>query len=270
MSAVPTPNVNSPAWNLYVDQQNVTLISADGTPVNVSLQSIDETFYFYIEVTISYAFAVGVTSILMIVLLILSDRKKARHPVFILNFLALFFQCLKGIINIAGECSQWAYGVGESLFQLQAQYSQASIRGINTLFTILDLIIYPLVLASLILQIRIVFAATPKTRLFITLFLVAGALFQYATLFAYTVWILQIYYGSPESFNVFTMLYNMWNISFVVFVGICSVLLLFKLLVTIKRRKSMGFKSFGPLHVLAIVFGQCLIVPRIALVMKDY
>jgi pheromone alpha factor receptor len=270
MSAVPTPNINSPAWSLYVDQQNVTLISADGTPVNVSLQVISDNIYFNMEIAISYAFAVGVTSILMIVVLILADKKKARHPVFILNFLALFFLCMKGIINLAGECSQWAYGVGENLFEEQAQYSLASVQGINTLFLILDLIIYPLVLASLILQIRIVFAATPKTRLFITLFLVAGALFMYATLFAYTVWILQIVYGTPQTFNSFTLLFNMYNISFVVFVGICSVLFIYKLLVTIQRRKSMGFKSFGPLHVLAIVFGQCLVVPRIALVMKDY
>lgn len=270
MSAVPTPNINSPAWSLYVDQQNVTLITGDGTPLNISLQEINENFYFDIEIAISYAFAVGVTSILMIVLLIVADKKKARHPVFVLNFLALFFLCIKGIINLAGECSQWAYGVGEVLFQTQAQYASTSVLGINTLFLLLDLIIYPLVLASLILQIRIVFAATPQTRLFVTLFLVAGALFMYSTLFADTVWLLQLLYGSPQSFNNFTLVFNMYNISFVVFVGICSFLFIYKLVVTIQRRKSMGFKSFGPLHVLAIVFGQCLIVPGITLVMKDH
>jgi hypothetical protein len=270
MSAIPTPNIHSPAWSLYVDEQNVTLISADGTPTNISLAEINSNFYFVMEVAISYAFSVGVCGTLMIVLLILADKKKVRRPVFVLNFLALFFSCLKGIIVLAASCSQWLYGVGEQLFVTQAQYAPATVLGINATFGIMDLIIYPFVLASLILQIRVVFAAEPTNRLLVTLFLVVGALFFYSTLFANAVWLLQIVFGTPQTFNNFTLLFNMYNISFVVFVGICSVLFVYKLLVTIQRRKSMGFKSFGPLHVLAIVFGQCLIVPRITLVMKDY
>jgi hypothetical protein len=267
MSAIPTPDPNSAAWSLYVDSQNITLIGSDGTPVNFTLTDLDSNIYFLLELTASYAFAIGVSGILMVVLLILLDQKRARRPVFVLNFLALFFTFLKAVITVSIYCSQWAYGIGEYVFTTQAQYPSATINGTQVTILICQLIIYPLILASLILQIRVVFAAEPKTRLFITLFLTVAALLVYASLFAYNVWLLQILFGDldPGYFNSFTKLFNLWNISFVVFVGICSVLFTYKLLVTIRRRKGMGFKSFGPLHVLAIMFGQCLIVPRISL-----
>lgn len=267
-SAIPTPNPTSPAWSIYIDTQNVSLIGPDGSIQNFTLGQLDDQIYFTLELVASYAFAIGVTGILMIVLLVQLDRKKARRPIFILNFLALFFVCLKAIVVLSAWCSRWLYGIAEFWFDEITQYSQRIVFFVNTISIICELFIYPLILTSLILQVRVVFAAEPKTRIFVTSLLTLAALLVYGTLFAYDVWALRTVYGyvpGSGTVNAFTTLFQVWNIAFIAFVGICCFLFLYKLVVTIQRRKGMGFKSFGPLHVLAIMFGQCLIIPRISL-----
>jgi len=262
-SPIPSPDPLSPAWNVYVDTQSVTLIGPDGKPVNMTLSDIDDEIYYMMQDVAAYAFAIGVTGVLMIVLLMQLDRKKARRPIFILNFAALFFVCLKALLAVCGFCSRWAYGIGEYWFTLDRQYNGTNILFINTLTLISQLLYYPFIMASLILQVRVVFAAEPKTRLFITGLLTVTAMLVYGSMFAYVVWILELVYGNAGTFNNFTKLFQIWSIGLIVFVGLCCVLFLYKLLVTIQRRRGMGFQSFGPLHVLAIMFGQCLIVPRI-------
>ena len=262
-SPIPSPDPNSVAWNIYVDTQNVTLIGPDGTPQNVSLSDINDNTYYILTTVASNAFAIGVTGVLMIVLLMQADRKKARRPIFILNFAALFFVCLKAITVVCGWCSRWVYGVAETMFALVAQYDVASAYSLNTIGHICQLLCYPLIMASLILQVRVVFAAEPKSRLLVTVFLTITAMLVYGAMFAYVVWLFEILYGQAPTFNNFTELFRIWSIGLIVFVGFSCVLFLYKLLVTIQRRKGMGFKSFGPLHVLAIMFGQCLVVPRI-------
>jgi len=262
-SPIPSPDPNSVAWNIYIDTQNVTFIGPDGTPQNVSLSDINDNVYYMLTSIASYAFAIGVTGVLMIVLLMQADRKKARRPIFILNFAALFFVCLKAIVDVAGWCCRWLYGIAEFLFGLTIQYDSTTIYFINTIALISQLLYYPFIMASLILQVRVVFAAEPKSRLFVTVLLTITAMLVYGAMFAYVVWLLEIVYGQPGLFDNFTKLFQIWSIGLIVFVGISCVLFLYKLLVTIQRRKGMGFKSFGPLHVLAIMFGQCLVVPRI-------
>jgi hypothetical protein len=262
-SSAPTPNPASPAWDRYVDGQNVTLIGPGGSPVVVTLTQLDESIYFILEIVASYAFSIGVTGILMIVLLVQIDRKKARRPIWILNFISLFFSCLRGIIYVADWLSRWGYGIGERLFGLMAQYNVGELRFINVFGGgICPLIIFAAILASLVLQVRVVFAAQPTTQIFITIILSLGSLLTYGALFAYICWELKLVFGYHGVFNNFTTLFRIWNIAFIVVVGICCSLFLYKLFVTIRRRSGMGFQSFGPLHVLAIMFGQCLVIPR--------
>jgi len=121
-SPIPSPNPKSPDWNNYIDNQNVTLIDAHGTPLNLSLSAIDDQIYYILQGIASYAFAIGVTGTLMIVLAMQIDRKKARRPIFILNFMALFFVYLKAILGVSAYCSRWVYGIGEYWFGLDRQY----------------------------------------------------------------------------------------------------------------------------------------------------
>lgn len=45
-------------------------------------------------------------------------------------------------------------------------------------------------------------------------------------------------------------------------IGISCLLFLYKIFVTIRRRRTIGFRYFGPLQILFITFGQYLILPR--------
>ena len=44
----------------------------------------------------------------------------------------------------------------------------------------------------------------------------------------------------------------------------CCLIFLYKLFNAIRQRRRMGFQSFGPLHILFIMFCQCLVIPRMS------
>ena len=55
--------------------------------------------------------------------------------------------------------------------------------------------------------------------------------------------------------------FKAYEISMTIFIGISCLLFLHKLFIAIRLRKRMGYKNFGPLQVLFIMFAQCLVIP---------
>jgi len=56
-------------------------------------------------------------------------------------------------------------------------------------------------------------------------------------------------------------LYLIQRIYFCTFVGVSCLVFLYKLAITIYRRRKMGIKKFGPLQIIFIMFSQCLVIP---------
>jgi pheromone alpha factor receptor len=261
---VPTPDPNSAAWNLYIDSQSFNLTGPDGTPVQVSLVDVNRTIYVFLSELAYFGFGVGFNGMLIIVLLILSDRKKARRPIFILNFVCLALNTIRYILDISIVCSQYVYGVGENFLAAIAQYPLSLWVTPNFIAIIFNIILYACILASLIMQVRVVFSAEPRTQLYVTVVLTVGALLAQGCWMAFEIQVVRGFFGvNPAAENnIYPTLYKIVKIIFIIIVGIACLLFLCKLFVTIMRRRRMGFQSFGPLHILFIMFGQCLVIPR--------
>jgi pheromone alpha factor receptor len=257
--SVPTPDPLSPDWSIYLDNQPFNLTALDGTQITLTLTDVNNAMYWIIAQTAGYAFTLGFSGMLLIVLGLLTTREKAKRPIFILNVLSLFLLLFRAIICTIIECANYQHGIGEYFLAALAQYNTASFAP-SIMLGVLNPLLYASMLSSLVLQVRVVFAAEPTTQRILT----AGMSVAAFVIFAFGV-----------TFNAFFIkmqvdaipiaesgwVYNVVRIGIIIFVGISCLLFLYKLAVTIRRRQRMGFQKFGPLQILFIMFGQCLIVP---------
>src|SRR5437762_10909355 len=114
-TTIPSPDPSSADWNLYVDNQSFNVTGLDGTPTTLALPDVNNFIYWLISQDAMFGFTIGFTGMLMIVLLMLTTSQKARRPIFIFNFLSLFFLCLREIFWLATGCLQIGYGISENL-----------------------------------------------------------------------------------------------------------------------------------------------------------
>ena|SRR5271156_2749657 len=261
-SAIPSANPTSAAWNIWLDDsQTFNLTGPYGNSEQFTVRQVSNFTYVLVSTTSISAFVLGFTSMLCIVLAILTPWKKAKRPIFICNYVALLLTAFKAIVVVGTYCNQFVYGFGEEFLGAIAQYPSSAIIGPAVFASLLSIFTYFFLFPSLILQVRVVFAAEPTTQKVITVFL---ALFALALVGLQTAWQAVTIQNAIDPENAVNLSNNVWNafhIGFSVFVGISCLLFLYKLLITIYRRRKMGFKQFGPLQILVIMFAQCLIVP---------
>lgn len=260
-SATPTPDPNSAAWSIYLSQQNFNLTSLDGTPTTMALSDVDSYLFSAVKEVVNYAFALGFCAMLFIVLIPLTQPKQRRQPIYILNLTTLFLISFRMIVAIKNSCGSYQ-GIGPVFLGADAQYNAATWTP-HTLTAILQIFIYITIVSSLVLQVRVVFAATPKTQTLVTW---VGAFLAFAFVCLEIAWQgIQIATAYRLDMNLadYLYMYNVCGIYFLCFIGLCCLVFLYKLGGTILRRRRMGMdvSRFGPLHIIFIMFAQCMIVP---------
>lgn len=260
---IPTPDPTSAAWNEYIDNQSFNLTGLDGTEVTIPLSALNYMIYVNLAGIAMNGVVIGATGVTMIVLLIFGNRKKARMPLYIINFLSLILQLVRNIITVSGMCQLDVYGFGEIVFGARAQFSKAHWAGPPTFIAATNPIFYALILSSLILQARAVFPTQIKLRNMVTIFLSMAALVVLGCWTAWQVFYMKIvwdapYVGfeAPERWLYFT---SQGGVT--AFVGVTCAILVAKLFGAICWRHKMRIRQFGPFHILLITFGQCLVIP---------
>lgn len=133
---------------------------------------------------------------------------------------------------------------------------------------VVQAILYPCILASLILQVRIVYVDWPRARFIITIILALLAGGLEGCYIAY-----RHLWCSRPSITSMSLVYFppkvAFDTCFTCVVCICCALLLFKLCFTIKTSVGFrGFLYFRPLQVLLVTIIICLIVPGNLLLMS--
>jgi pheromone alpha factor receptor len=255
----PSPDPMSPEWNIYLDNQSFNLTSLDGTPVTLTLTAVNDAMYFIIAQTAAYGFTIGFSGMLLIVLALLTTRDKAKRPIFILNVLSLIIILYRCIISVVITCANYEHGIGEAMLGAINQYSVADFAP-SIMIGVLNPLLYASMLSSLVLQVRVVFAAEPTTQRILTIVMsfAAFAIFAFGVTFNAGFIKLQV---DSVPFQQSGWTYDVVRIGIIIFIGISCLLFLYKLAITIRRRRRMGFQKFGPLQILFIMFGQCLIIP---------
>ena len=257
-TTIPTPNPTSAAWSIYIDSQPFNLTALDGSTVTISLSEVNAFIYYILAEQSVQGFIIGISSLLIIVLLLLTTAKKARRLIFIFNFLSVFFLCFRSIFNVANDCTALGYGIGEVLFGATAQYP-FSKYAISILGVLVSLALAITIVVSLVLQVRVVFAAEPRTQKIVTAILTLMGLWTVGSYFAVAVWEVKLRLARGSGQTPWT--YTAYEISMIIYTGICSLLFLYKLFHAIRLRRRMGYKNFGPLQILFVMFAQCLVIP---------
>jgi pheromone alpha factor receptor len=267
VAATPSPDPTSAAWNIYLDNQNFNVTGLDGTPTTLNLGDIRVFLHGTATQSIVYGFGVGFCSMLAIVLILLTDSKKLRKPIYILNILSLVLYTFRSILAAIIQTTGATDGIASEFLSALAEYPKAEFAPLIMAYTIQPFL-YATILGSLILQVRVVFAAEPVTQNVVTaiLGLAALALVALQLFFCISLIIYEAGYNFSISYApVVDKVYYIIRIYFATFVAISCIVFLYKLAVTIHRRRKMGIKRFGPLQIVFIMFSQCLIIPRMFL-----
>ena len=259
-SAAPTPDPDSPAWSIFLDSQSFNVIGLDGTPTTLTFDEFNAWIYEIGAEAGVAGFALGFASMLLIILFIVTPAAKIRKPIFLLNVAGLFFVAFREMCSLIVLCASYQ-GVGQTFLNAIGQYPSTTWTP-NVITTILAFPIYGCNIASLVLQVRVVFAAEPLTRKIITWFGTIAAVVEMGLILAWLVFIDKFVLRISDTLPLW--LYKTYRIYFVCFVGISCLIFLYKLGVTINRRRKMGMNAtqFGPLQIVFVMFCQCLIVPR--------
>jgi hypothetical protein len=261
---VPTPDPNSAAWNIYVDNQSFNLTGLDGTPTTLSLPYVNEWIYAQKTSGAIQGFVLGFGSMLLIVLLALTKGERRRQPIYLLNLASLVLIVFRSIVNLIINDGSYS-GLGQMLLGASNQYGPGTFTP-SILSNLANPPLYSTITASLVLQVRVVFAAEPMTRRIVTLILSVAAIVLVAFETTFTVYSImnQFTYVPNEPLWLYTVI----RIYFVIFVGLTSLIFLYKLSRAIRRRKRMNQPS-NPLHIFFIFSCQCLIVPSTSLSTKS-
>jgi pheromone alpha factor receptor len=248
----------SNAQKVYLNQYfNLTDIYGEDIPVN--FQDLQAWSYALDVQSLAYGLAIGLSGIVFFVsiALALEDRAKFRRPIFLLNLSSLFLVICQGFFSVILLVGPYI-GTAQILLGAPSPHG-LTIVSLRIVINIVQLCLYGCILGTLILQVRVVFSAARSVQRYLTVFLTAAALVTFALQMA----LLVIY--TRTLFTDVQAPYWLASAalgSFTGFIGLCSIIFLYKLAVTIRQRRKMGVKKFGPLQILFIMSCQCLVLPR--------
>jgi pheromone alpha factor receptor len=259
-----SPNPNDPAWAEEVANQAFNLTDVTGSIDPFTLSELDYFFHWNGRSLIIFGVDIGMVVTLAIVLLLLTKPEKRRTQIFALNISGLALHFIR-MICVCVLYNGPTKTIGVFFLNTNAMLGQivfvpAYIYIVATIFWT------AVILASLVLQVRVVFGAEPTARQYVTM--ACGVLALATVAIATTAQAYQFQAalgaGGADS-TAFNRIQVADHILFATTVGITSGIFVGKLLYLIYRRRKMGFRSFGPLQVILIMGTQCLLVPRTVL-----
>jgi len=260
LPANPNADMFNTTWASIVAAQTFNATDATGHVDTYSFHMLDAYMAFVGKALIVSGLSVGMTFVLIVVLLLLTRPEKRRTPVFVLNLMALFIQFFRMILSAAWWNSP-AEDISTTFLDTNILASNANLWIIN-LFAIFSIVWYFVILTSMVLQVRVVFAAEPKSQKIVTAIL---ALLSLATFGVDVPTQIQAIISTSNNTGIFPSWYIVLehdaHILWAVTIGVSSLIFVSKLLYLIHKRKTLGFKGFGPLQIITIMGAQCLIIP---------
>jgi pheromone alpha factor receptor len=256
-----TPNPTSIPWNNYINSQSFNVTGLDGTPVTIGFSDINALQNGFLIDGIVRGFAIGFCSLLFILLLILTPSDRRKTAIFLLNMISLFLLTFFSILGCIVDASSYTQP-GPQLLRALAGYGPSTWAP-SVMGNIIQPALYGSIMTSLVLQTRVVFAAEPTTKKIVTILGALATLVEFAFVMTNSVYdIISVYATEPVLYPKW--IYRTIRLYFLVFVGICCVVFLYKLGTAVRRRSKMGInvRRFGPFQIIFVTFAQCLIVPR--------
>lgn len=262
-TTIPTPDPASASWNDYLNNQSFTVTGIDGTPVTLSFADVNELFYGYTSDGIVSGFTIGFCSMLFIVLLLITPPKRHRQPIFLLNIISLFLLVFKFICESISDCASYS-GIGPQLLGTFYGYGKSTWIPI-IIGCIINPFLYATLMTSLLLQVRVVFVLEPLSQKIVTRIGIIAIVVEEGFCLTNSAFSILLQYDYPSVDVVPEWIYRTMRLYFLIFVSISCAVFLYKLALTIYRRRKMGINvtKIGPMQIIFIAFTQCLVVPSI-------
>jgi pheromone alpha factor receptor len=247
----------SPVFNPL--DQTFTLSMSDGSQWEVSMADLDFYRLYALRICINYASQIGASLMLLVVLCVLTRREKRAAPVFILNASCLLVNSVRSITNCLYYTGPWY----NPYVYLSHDYSSVpeSAKRMSVASNTLVLLLVMLVMASLILQVRVMLITTSKIQRFWVM--VASITVAMLTIgFRFTLVVLnnKAIMNAADFYDV-QMILNATYITQAVSIWFFCVIFLIKLGFALAQRKKLGIRQLGPMQIIFIMGCQTMIVP---------
>lgn len=259
-SVIPSPN--DPVWSEEIASQTVNLTDIFGNVNTFHLSDFDAYNHSVGQALVIFGVNIGMVVTIAIVLLLLTKPEKRRTPIFALNLAGLVLMFFRMLMNsILDTGPNFTISVA---FLSDTSLTPASAFVPLYIYTFVTIPWYIVIIASLVLQVRVVFGAEPRAQKYLTW---ALGLLGLATMGFNITGQADVFKGNLAKTGAvdpwFAWVQETAHILYTITIALASLIFVSKLMYLIHRRQRMGFKGFGPLQVIVIMGAQCLIIPRI-------
>ncbi|KIW00279.1 uncharacterized protein PV09_08169 [Verruconis gallopava] len=242
----------------------IQVLGTSQTTVPVPMEDLAEFTFQNIRLGLVYGAQVGLASLMLVTLLLLTRSDKRGSPIYMLNTLALFLDVLRGSMMAAWLDSTWNH----PLVAFESDYSHitAGDKTKSLMADVFKVAELGVILSSLILQVCVMMATAPShQRALVVGVACALALVTMCELLASTVVNAQniVYLAPVASYALQYRLSDVASILQLVSAGFFLAIFVAKLAVAIRRRRRIGQRKFGPMQVVFIGSLQSMIIPVI-------
>ncbi|KAF2238063.1 hypothetical protein EV356DRAFT_573657 [Viridothelium virens] len=241
--------------------QQITILLPDQTPMNITIDDIQEIVSYAAQVSINYGSQIGASLILLVIALLVSKIEKWRSINFILNTLALLLDFIRSVIislYCTGPWWNWYSVLSGDFDNVPDSAYATSVAG-----TVLTFLLVLCLQASLINQVYVV-CATARTLYKTCIMITTGIVALVVTGFQFANTILTAREALVQEVGPWDdRIASATTITLTI--GICffSLVFVLKLAYQIRERHRLGLKQFGPMQILVVMGCQTLIVPVI-------
>lgn len=263
-----TVDIKEFVWNEFIvmmtgglTNQTIIVNTTEGL-VGYQLKDLDYLRTHYVQDGIIFGVKIGACSLMFIVCFLFT--KNWKQPVFILNQISLFFLWMETIFYIAFELGQ--FHSMSTILTLSADSVSGFNKGISNASSVFQLFLIWSIEASLFFQCFIMYRdafsfvgqCVPWVMLGIAV--VPNVVFWF-------IYVVVNCVGLTDPYNSLVLdhpwIYTIPRILFTLSVVMFSLLSVIKLFVTLRRRRNMGLRQFGPFQIIFIMSIQSMIVPAI-------
>jgi pheromone alpha factor receptor len=242
--------------------QTFRLVDANGIPFNFSMSDLSDISHESVQLSILWGVQLGLSVLMFVTILLLTQPGKRTSPIFILNVLALIFNTIKSALYCVWLTSQW----NNTYALISTDYSRITRMDISNSIAYPVIKFFELVVIeiSLVMQVSAVLCTVSKSQRFwlVTLSVTGGVIavgFQFALMIVNAIAISTAKAGDPPSSQLQIALAA--NVTLTISVGCFMIIFVSKLWYALKQRRVLGLHKFGPMQVIFIMALQTMLVP---------
>ncbi|KAK5170496.1 pheromone alpha factor receptor [Saxophila tyrrhenica] len=261
----------APVWktNATFDafNQPVTVLGPDGTtPVAISISDVMVLQQSAVGQSISQGIQLGAALMLLLTLVLITNKEKRRSCVFLFNAAALFLVALRAILSLVAYT-----GPLFNFYRWETMYYNdiGSAQAVSAAGEFISLLLIVVIEISLAMQVRIVCCnlatfqqLAVNTINVVTTITVIGL--RFALMVVNITWNIEGLTSMTEwQFKMINRFAAATNITLVISIGISTVIFCAKLGFAIESRRSLGLKQFGPMQIIFVIGCQTMCTPLI-------